>query len=162
MDQHNSAEVHHPGLIRRDFMSAKNTICAVIGAFGGLISAALGGWDNAVITLIVFMAVDFAMGLANAIWWHKSDKSPNGALSSAACRRGIIKKVGTLLIVVCANYADRLLSTDYLRDAVIIAFCASELISICETAGLMGILPKPVQQILTKAIDILSKKSEEG
>ena len=48
------------------------------------------------------------------------------------------------------------------RDAVIIAFCAAELISICETAGLMGILPKPVQQILVKAIDILSKKSEEG
>ena len=144
-------------------MSAKNTICAVIGAFGGLISAALGGWDNAVITLIVFMAVDFAMGLANAIWWHKSDKSPNGALSSAACWRGIIKKVSTLLIVVCANYADRLLSTDYLRDAVIIAFCAAELISICETAGLMGILPKPVQQILVKAIDILnSKVNKEG
>ena len=47
------------------------------------------------------------------------------------------------------------------RDAVIIAFCAAELISICETAGLMGILPKPVQQILVKAIDILSSKIDK-
>ena len=142
-------------------MSVKNQICFVIGTIGGAISAALGGWDNAVITLIVFMAVDFAMGLANAIWWHKSDKSPNGALSSAACWKGIIKKAGTLLIVVCANYADKLLSTEYIRDAVIIAFCASELISICETAGLIGILPPAVQKILSRIIDILYSKSDK-
>lgn len=140
-------------------MNIKTYVCAIIGAIGGAVSAALGGWDNAIITLIIFMTADFILGLANAMWWHKSDKSENGALSSRACWQGIVKKFGTLVIVVCANYADKLLNVDYLRDAVIIAFCASELISICETAGLMGILPSGVQKILSKIIDLLNDKS---
>lgn len=143
-------------------MNIKTYVCAIIGAVGGAVSAALGGWDNAIITLIIFMAADFILGLANAMWWHKSDKSENGALSSRACWQGIVKKFGTLVIVVCANYADKLLNVDYLRDAVIIAFCASELISICETAGLMGILPSGVQKILSKIIDLLNDSVDGG
>lgn len=42
-----------------------------------------------------------------------------------------------------------------------IAFCVSELISICENAGLMGILPEEVQKILNKAIDVLKNKNDE-
>ena len=40
---------------------------------------------------------------------------------------------------------------------MIIAFMANELISLAENAGLMGI---PLPAVITKAIDILQKKSE--
>lgn len=143
-------------------MNVKTYVCALIGAVGGVISTALGGWDNAVVTLLIFMGVDFVLGILNALAFHRSKKSKNGALSSAACWQGVVKKFGTLLIVVCANYADRLLNVDYLRDAVIIAFCAAELISICETAGLMGILPSGVQKILSRIIDLLNDKAGGG
>ncbi len=137
-------------------------VCAAAGALGSYIVSLLGGWDNAIVTLIIFMSADFIMGLVCAAFFGKSNKSENGALSSKACRQGIIKKFGTLLIVVCASRADVLLGTNYLRNAIVIAFCTAELISIMETAGLMGILPPAVNNILTKIIDLLKSKGGAG
>ena len=134
--------------------------CSAIGIVGSIIAQSLGGWDSAVLTLIIFMSIDFATGLACAVFWNKSKKSENGALSSKACWQGIIKKLCTVLLVVCAHYADVLLGCDYIRNAVVIAFCASELISICENAALMGIMPAPVKKIFDKIIDVM--KSGKG
>ncbi len=136
-------------------------LCSALGAIGSVIAKALGGWDNAVITLVVLMVVDFVMGLLCALVFGKSDKSQNGALSSKACWQGITKKVCTGLIVVVAHRIDLLVGSDYIRNAVIIAFCVAETISIMETAGLMGILPEGVQKVLTKAIDILKNKGDK-
>lgn len=135
-------------------------VCSFAGVLGAAIAEALGGWDNAVITLIAFMAIDFVMGLICALVFGKSNKSANGSLSSSACWKGLIKKVCTLLIVVVAQRIDILTGSEYIRNAVVIAFCVSELISICENAGLMGILPEGVQKILNKAIDVLKNKDE--
>ena len=132
----------------------KTYVCAIIGAIGGAVSAALGGWDNAIITLLIFMAADFATGIACAIFWNKSSKSENGALSSKACWQGIIKKICTILLVVCAHYADVLLGCDYIRNAVVIAFCAN--------AALMGVMPEPVKRIFDKIIDVMKSKGGES
>ena len=136
-------------------------VCSFAGVLGAAIAEALGGWDNAVITLIAFMAIDFIMGLICALVFGRSNKSANGSLSSSACWKGLIKKVCTLLIVVVAQRIDILTGSEYIRNAVVIAFCVSELISICENAGLMGILPEGVQKILDKAIDVLKNKNDE-
>ena len=63
----------------------------------------------------------------------------------------------TLVFVLVAYRLDLIIGTNYIRDAVIIAFLANELISLVENAGLMGIKLPPA---ITKAIDILQKKSE--
>lgn len=144
-------------------MNSKLTVvCSVLGAIGAWIASMLGGWDNAVISLIVFMAIDFAMGLVCAIVFGKSDKSKNGGLSSIACWKGIAKKIGTLALVVVAHRLDTLIGTEYVRNAVIFAFCTAEVVSICETAALMEILPSGVQNILTKALDILKSKGDKN
>lgn len=136
-------------------------LCSTLGTIGSVIANALGGWDNAVITLAILMVIDFVMGLLCALVFGKSDKSPNGALSSAVCWQGITKKVCTGLIVVVAHRIDIIVGSDYIRLAVIMAFCVSETISIMETAGLMGILPEGVQKVLMKAIDILKNKGDK-
>ena len=136
-------------------------LCSAIGVVGSFIVKGLGGWDDAIIALIIFMAIDFVMGLLCALVFGKSDKSENGALSSAACWRGLVKKVCTLLIVVMAHYIDVISDLDFVRNAVVIAFCVAESISIMETAGLMGILPEGVQKVLMKAIDVLKSKGEK-
>ena len=136
-------------------------VCGVIGVIGAAIAEALGGWDDAIIALVIFMAIDFIMGLLCALVFGKSDKSENGALSSAACWRGLVKKVCTLLIVVMSHYIDVVAEVSFVRNAVVIAFCVAEAISIMETAGLMGILPEGVQKVLTKAIDILKNKDNK-
>lgn len=63
----------------------------------------------------------------------------------------------TLLFVMIAYRLDLLIGTDYIRDAVVIGFCANELISIVENAGLMGL---PLPKVIIKALDVLRDKAE--
>ena len=136
-------------------------ICGVLGIIGATIAEALGGWDNAIIALLVFMAVDYATGLICAIVFRKSNKSTSGGLSSAACWRGLVKKCCTLLIVVVGHYADVLLGTNFLRTAIVLAFCVEELISITENMALMDFLPDGVQNVLDKIIDLIKNKNDK-
>lgn len=135
-----------------------NIIYSVVGAVGGFIAAMFGGWSDALITLIVFMAVDYVTGLAVAGIFKKSKKSESGALESRAGFKGLCRKGVALLIVLVAVRLDIVMHTTYIKDAVIIAFVANESISIIENAGLMGI---PVPGVIAKAIDVLKKESDE-
>lgn len=136
-------------------------ICSIFGVIGAAIAEALGGWDNPIIALLVFMAADYATGLICAIFFGKSDKSPSGGLSSAACWRGLVKKCCTLLIIVVGHFADVLLGTNFLRTALVLAFCAEELISITENMALMDFLPDSIQNVLEKIIDLIKNKNND-
>ena len=136
----------------------KTGICTGIGVVGGAVAALFGGWDNALVTLVIFMAIDYMSGLVVAGIFHASNKSENGSLESRAGFKGLCRKAVTLLFVLIAARLDLVVNTTYIRDAVVIGFIANELISIVENAGLMGI---PLPAVITKAIDILSTKSQE-
>lgn len=136
----------------------KDMICAGIGAVGGWISWLLGGWDTAVVTLVIFMAIDYISGLAVAGVFHASRKTDSGALESRAGWKGLCKKAMTLLFVLVAHRLDMVIGTTYIRDAVVIAFVANELISIVENAGLMGV---PMPAAIENAIDILQRKVDK-
>jgi len=105
------------------------------------------------------MAIDFISGLAVAGVFKKSDKTQAGALSSRCCWRGIVKKGMQLLIVLIGHQLDTILGTDFVRTAVVIAFITSELISITENAGLMGI---PIPPAISKALELLNSKGEKA
>ena len=135
-----------------------NVLYSVVGAIGGFIAMAFGGWSDALITLIVFMSVDYITGLAVAGIFKKSKKSENGALESRAGFKGLCRKGVALMIVLVAVRLDIIMHTTYIKDAVIIAFVANESISIIENAGLMGI---PVPGIIARAIDVLRNDSEK-
>lgn len=134
----------------------KNTVCAVLGAVGGLIAAAVGGCDAALITLIIFMSVDFISGLVVAGVFHNSSKSATGALESKAGWKGLSRKCMTMFFVLIAHRLDLMLGIEYVRSAVIIGFASNELISIVENAGLMGL---PLPDAVIRAVDMLRKKS---
>ena len=135
-----------------------NILYSTIGAIGGFVAMAFGGWSDALITLIVFMALDYVTGLIVAGIFKKSKKSENGALESRAGFKGLCRKGVALMIVLVAVRLDIIMHTTYIKDAVIIAFVANESISIIENAGLMGI---PVPGIIVKAIDVLKKESDK-
>lgn len=135
----------------------KTGILTGIGVVGGFIASLFGGWDAALTTLIIFMGIDYVTGLIVAGVFNNSTKSANGALESRAGWKGLCRKGVTLLIVLIACRLDMVIGSDFMRDAVVIAFIANELISIVENAGLMGI---PVPAVIKKAIDILKSKSE--
>lgn len=69
----------------------KENICTAAGIIGGFFAALLGGWDSALITLIIFMAIDFTTGLIAASM-GRSKHSKTGRLSSKAGWVGLAKK----------------------------------------------------------------------
>ncbi len=135
----------------------KRVICTVVGMVGGFIASLFGGWSTGLVTLLIFMSIDYLSGLIVAGVFHNSPKTGTGTLESRAGWKGLCRKCMTLLFVLIAYRLDLELSTNYIRDAVIIGFMANELISIVENAGLMGI---PLPPVITKAIDVLTKKAE--
>ena len=137
----------------------KRIVCTVIGAVGSGIAALFGGWDTGLVSLLIFMGLDYISGLVVAGVFHKSNKTNTGSLESKTCWKGLCRKCMTLVFVLVSYRLDLIIGTNYIRDAVIIAFIANELISLVENAGLMGI---PFPAVITKAIDILQKKSEES
>ena len=135
----------------------KQTLCAIWGLIGSAIASFFGGWDAGLATLLIFMAIDYVSGLVVAGVFHTSNKTDTGALESRAGFKGLCRKGMTLLFVLVAYRLDLVIGTNYIRDAVIIAFTANETISLVENAGLMGL---PLPAVITKAIDVLQKKVE--
>lgn len=135
----------------------KEWICTVVGVVGAGIASVFGGWDSALNTLIIFMEIDYITGLVVAGVFHNSRKTDTGALESRAGFKGLCRKGMTLVFVLIGYRMDLMINTNYIRDAIIIGFVANEAISIVENAGLMGL---PLPAMVTKAVDILSKKAE--
>jgi toxin secretion/phage lysis holin len=136
----------------------KQMICTAVGAVGSFIASIFGGWDTALATLLIFMAVDYITGLLVAGVFHASPKSENGALESKAGFKGLIRKGLVLVVILVACRMDMLLGVNYIRDAACIAFIVNELISMVENFGLMGVpFPEPIKE----AIELLQKKGEK-
>ena len=137
----------------------KDTFCAAIGIAGGALAALFGGWDAALQTLIVFMAIDYLTGLIVAGVFHASPKTRTGALESRAGWKGLLRKGETLLIVLVACRLDAVMGGTFVRDAAIIGFSANEALSIVENAGLMGL---PIPAAVVRAIDVLKQRSDSA
>ena len=135
----------------------KQIFLTVSGILGSAAAALFGGWDVALQTLILFMAIDwFTGGIMLPAIFKKSPKSENGALESRAGWKGLCRKGMTLLFVLIAARLDLLMGTGCVRDAVCIGFIVNEALSIIENAGLLGV---PMPEALKKAVDVLQQKS---
>lgn len=136
----------------------KYKVCTLIGAAGSyIIGALVGGWDSALMTLVICMVVDYISGLVVAAVFKKSTKSETGALESRAGFKGLWRKGMMLLVVLIGNRLDIFLGISYIQDTVVIGFIANEIISLIENAGLMGV---PIPKVIINAIDVLQKKTE--
>ena len=133
----------------------KERICVLAGMAGAAAAWAFGGWDAALLALVICMAIDYISGSTVALVFHKSRKSATGAYNSAYGLKGLCKKGLMLLFVVVAVQADRLLGADYVRDAVCIGFCVNEILSIVENLGLAGV---PLPKVVIKALEQLQEK----
>lgn len=137
-----------------------NRLAAVVtasGVLGGIVSAVIGGWDLALETLAIIMALDYVTGLIVAGVFHKSPKSEGGALESKAAFKGLCKKAMIIVIVVAFHQADRLTGKTFFRDGACWAFFLAEMISVIENVGLVYPLPAFVQ----KALDWFREKGEK-
>lgn len=120
----------------------KNTISLVCGALFTGVSYLLGGFDTALLTLAIVMALDYITGICKAV--------KQKTLNSKAGLLGILKKFGYFIIVALAVIIDRVAgNTGAIRTIVIYFFVANDGLSILENWGAIGLpLPKKMFEIL--------------
>ena len=137
----------------------KDMVLAALAAVGSAIAGALGGWDAALSTLLILMAVDYVTGVLVAAVWHKSAKTDSGGVSSAAGFKGLLRKAVILLMVLLGAMMDRTMGIDYVRTAVCLFYVANEGLSILENTAIMGV---PYPAFVKNMLDALRKKTDEG
>ena len=135
----------------------KNAICTAIGLLGGAIASLLGGWDTVMMTLVLFMGIDYVTGIIVAGVFHRSKKTNSGSLKSLIGFKGLCRKFVQAALVGVGHRLDLMMGQNYIREAIALAFICNECLSILENAGLMGI---PLPKVLVTAIDVLSEKNE--
>lgn len=136
----------------------KDLICIAAGIIGGAIASAFGGWDPLMKALIICMCVDYATGAILALIFHKSPKSEKGGYSSAVGVKGFFKKCGILLGVIICVQADKVMGTNFARDAACVGFALNDTLSVVENLGLMGV---PMPEKVTKALEVFKNKEEQ-
>ncbi len=135
-----------------------NAALLAAASLGAGVARALGGWDSALQTLCIVMAVDTLSGVACALVWKKSPKSDNGAFESHASIKGLLRKGAALAVVWVAYNLDVAFATDFLRNAAILFFVGNDGLSIVENLGIIGL---PLPPAVTRAFEALRQKGEE-
>lgn len=103
----------------------------------------LGGFDTMMITLLIFMGIDYATGVCVAIKTKK--------VCSKIGFVGILRKLVILLLVGACNLLGNAMGLEGLRYLAISFYLANEGISIIENASKLGIpVPVKLQEILSQ------------
>ena len=120
----------------------KNIINFISGTLLASVTYFLGGWDNALQTLLLVMALDYITGICKAIKQKK--------LNSKAGLLGFLKKFGYLVIVALSVVIDHIAGeTGVVRTMVIYFFIANDGLSILENWGAIGLpMPKKLFELL--------------
>ena len=129
----------------------KEIICTILAGFGTAFIYLVGGIDVAIQCLLIAIIIDYISGLIKAFNTKQ--------LSSKIGFKGILKKVGVLLIVMLAVLIDRVTGeTGAIRTLVIYYFVANEGLSIIENLGQIGL---PIPKAIKNALKSLKEQSNE-
>lgn len=111
----------------------------------------LGGFDVALISLLIVMVLDYITGIIKAI--------KNKKLSSKIGFTGILKKIAILCLVALAVVIDHLTGeSGFIRTMIIYYLVANEGLSIIENLGEIDIL---VPEFLKEKLEQLKPKNDE-
>jgi toxin secretion/phage lysis holin len=110
-----------------------DAIKAGLASILGVLTALVGGFDLALQTLFLFMALDIVSGVVAA--------GATKSLNSSVAYKGWFKKASVILAVVLAAGLDKVLSPDIpiFRAATVLYFIANEGLSITENLALAGV-----------------------
>ena len=129
----------------------KNLINFITGTLFTGITYFLGGWDMALEILLWMIVLDYLTGVFKAIF--------NKKLNSEVGIKGVIKKVGYLIIVAVAVMLDIIIGdTGAIRNIVIFFFVANEGISLVENWVAMGL---PMPQVIIDTLEQIKQKGDK-
>jgi toxin secretion/phage lysis holin len=114
-----------------------------VAVLGALFSTLFGAWDIALKTLVVFVILDFATGVIQAI--------VNKNLDSNVSFRGAFKKILLFIPVVIGYQVDILTGQEVFRNLAIWFYLASEALSCLENVIKAGVpVPEKLKQLFVQ------------
>lgn len=129
----------------------KDIICSILAGIGTGLVYLWGGFDVAMQCLLIAIALDYVSGIIKAFVLKQ--------LSSTVGFRGILKKVGILVVVALAVLIDRVTGeSGAIRTLVIYYFVANEGLSIIENAGKAGL---PIPHSIKEALEALKRQGDK-
>lgn len=129
----------------------KDIICSILAGIGTGLVYLWGGFDVAMQCLLIAIALDYVSGIIKAFVLKQ--------LSSTVGFRGILKKVGILVVVALAVLIDRVTGeSGAIRTLVIYYFVANEGLSIIENAGKAGL---PIPHSIKEALQALKRQGDK-
>ena len=127
----------------------KCVLCVILASIDTVLLYALGGWDVALQCLVIAITLDYLSGLIKAYYTK--------TLSSKLGFKGILKKIGYLILVAVSVLVDRIAgNTGAIRSLVIYYFVANEGLSIIENLSVTNI---PIPKFLKNALKNLKKEA---
>ena len=129
----------------------KDIICSILAGIGTGLVYLWGGFDVAMQCLLIAIALDYVSGIIKAFVLKQ--------LSSTVGFKGILKKVGILVVVALAVLIDRVTGeSGAIRTLVIYYFVANEGLSIIENAGKAGL---PIPHSIKEALEALKRQGDK-
>lgn len=129
----------------------KEFICTILSGITTTFVYLFGGFDVALSCLVIAIALDYVSGIIKAFYTKE--------LSSKIGFKGILKKIGILILVMVSVLVDRIAGdTGAIRTLVIYYFVANEGLSIIENLAATNI---PIPAVLKRALKAIKKEGNK-
>lgn len=126
----------------------KEFICTILSGITTTLVYLFGGFDVALSCLVIAIALDYISGIIKAFYTKQ--------LSSKIGFKGLLKKIGILILVMVSVLVDRVAgNTGAIRTLVIYYFVANEGLSIIENLAATNI---PIPATLKRALKAIKKE----
>lgn len=129
----------------------KEIFCTIASGITTGLVYLFGGFDVALSCLVIAIALDYISGLIKAFYTKQ--------LSSKIGFKGLLKKIGILILVMVSVLVDRVAgNTGAVRTLVIYYFVANEGLSIIENLAETNI---PIPAVLKRALKAIKKEGNK-
>ncbi|MEK4629740.1 MAG: phage holin family protein [Solibacillus sp.] len=123
----------------------------IIGFFCAGLVYLLGGVDELIRSLTIFMTIDILLGVMVAF--------SNGEVDSHKTFKGLLKKTAMILMIIVAVQVDLVTNSgNFMRNSMILFLIGMEGISIVENLGKLGV---PVPMFIVNAFSKLQEDNDE-
>lgn len=129
----------------------KEFICTILSGTTTVLIYLFGGFDVALSCLVIAIALDYISGIIKAFYTKQ--------LSSKIGFKGLLKKIGILILVMVSVLVDRVAgNSGAIRTLVIYYFVANEGLSIVENLAETNI---PIPAVLKRALKAIKKEGNK-
>ena len=115
------------------------------------------GQNPVFITLLIVIFFDIVTGILTGIY-NKSQKNENGGVESRPLIKGLIRKVGLIVLFLFTFFIDFFTGENYITGITATFLIGGEGLSILENLSTCGV---PIPKALFNILEVLKKKGDD-